>query len=91
MNGQAVKSRSGTTIDQHQSVNVGSPDRSGRGDLRAKGDSENAHLAAVTGLALKIGGHALNGGSPVRQPLGIVGDARPRIARRGYSVEVVRR
>ncbi|MDP9812611.1 hypothetical protein J2W42_005481 [Rhizobium tibeticum] len=77
-----------TAIDQHQSVNVGSPDRSGRSNLRAEGDSEDTDLTAVVWLTLKKGGHTSNGGNPVRQSLRIIGDARLRSARRGDCVKV---
>lgn len=41
-----------TAINQHQGVNVGTPDRSGRSDLRAKGDSENADPIAASALLM---------------------------------------
>ncbi|WP_373413849.1 GGDEF domain-containing protein [Ensifer aridi] len=63
-------------------------DRRRRSDLRTKRDSEDANLAAVARLSFKMRNHPLNAGSPVRQPLGIIGDARPRAVRRGDGVDV---
>ena len=47
--------------------------------------------AAEARLRLKKSGYALKGGSPIKQPLGTIGDVSPRIARRGDSVKVDRR
>jgi hypothetical protein len=45
----------------------------------------------VARLILQVGGHVLNGGRPIRQPLRIIGDPRPRAACLRDGVEIGRR